>query len=81
MTDRSDPQTLELGPAARRQLEAVVGQVAGGLLAVAIEAAGLPPDDQWSLTIERATLTRTPSAPAQNGAAPTLEPASPPPPR
>ena len=64
MTDRS---TYELGPAARRQLEGIIAQTAGGLLAVALEAAGLPPDDRWQLTIERATLTRN-QEPASNGA-------------
>ncbi len=63
MTDRSE--ALELGPAARRQLEGVIAQTAGGLLVVALEAAGRVPDEHWALTIERATLTRT--APPQNG--------------
>jgi hypothetical protein len=69
MTDRSE-ETLELGPATRKQLESVVAQAAGGLLLVAIEAAGYTPDGNWSLSIERATLTRgapPPSHPPENG--------------
>lgn len=67
MTDRS-VEPLELGVAARRQLEGILAQTAGGLLAVALEAAGRAPDDRWQLTIERATLTRAPEG--SNGTAP-----------
>lgn len=60
---------IELGPATRKQLEAVLGQAAGGLLAVVIEASGYELDGGWALTIERATLTRSP-APQRNGVSP-----------
>jgi len=59
---------IELGPATRKQLEAVLGQAAGGLLAAVIEAAGYELEDGWALTIGHATLTRT--APQRNGAPP-----------
>ena len=74
LTDRSVAQigALELGPATRKQLESVVAQAAGGLLVVAIEAAGYTPDGNWSLSIERAVLIRVeeappPSHPPENG--------------
>jgi hypothetical protein len=79
MTDRSEPEspatqmfmrptgeaTLRLGPATRKQLEAVLSQTAGGLLVAAIEGAGYEADDRWQLTIERVTLTRRPLAPPE----------------
>lgn len=70
MTERSEPSLYEgeeivLGPATRGQLEGVLRQAAGGLLAAVIEASGHELDDGWALTITHATLTRT--APQRNG--------------
>ena len=71
MTDRSTPPDTEhairvdLGPVARKQLEGVLGQTAGGLLATIVEALGHDPAAGWSLTIERAHLDHTPTTPAQ----------------
>lgn len=56
---------IVLGPATRGQLEAVLRQTAGGLLAAVIEASGYELDDGWALTIGHATLTHT--TPQRNG--------------
>jgi hypothetical protein len=70
VTDRPAPTEhavrVDLGPVARKQLEGVLGQTAGGLLATIVEALGHDPAAGWSLTIERAHLDHTP-APATNG--------------
>jgi len=70
MTDRSETAErtirVDLGPVARKQLEGVLGQTAGGLLATIVEALGHDPATGWSLTIERAHLDHVP-APATNG--------------
>jgi hypothetical protein len=59
-----DDAEVVLGPTTRKQLEAVLGQTAGGLLLAVIEGAGYEADDRWQLTIERVTLTRRPLAPS-----------------
>jgi len=71
MTERSnggaplyEGEEIVLGPATRGQLEAVLRQAAGGLLAAVIEASGHALDDGWALTIGHATLThRAPASP------------------
>lgn len=67
MTDRPAPTEhavrVDLGPVARKQLEGVLGQTAGGLLATIVEALGHDPAAGWSLTIERAHLDHTPTQP------------------
>ena len=74
MTDRSLTELTEnavrvdLGPVARKQLEGIVGQAAGGLLAALLEALGHDPQAGWSLTIERAHLDHQPHQPHQPAA-------------
>lgn len=69
---------VDLGPVARKQLEGVLGQTAGGLLATVLEALGHDPTAGWSLTIERAHLDHTPTQPTngQPHLSPPIDPPS-----